>query len=115
MRRPVPTPRQLEFLDWEFGVFFHFGIRSFFMGHRDWDNRPMPASAFNPDRLDCDQWIAAAKTAGARYAVLVCKHHDGFANWPSRFSDYSVAQSPWKDGKGDVVREFTDTCRRRGL
>ena len=115
MRRPVPTPRQLEFLDWEFGVFFHFGIRSFFMGHRDWDNRPMPASAFNPDRLDCDQWISTAKAAGARYAVLVCKHHDGFANWPSKFSDYSVAQSPWKDGKGDVVREFTDACRRHGL
>ena len=99
MRRPVPTPRQLEFLDWEFGVFFHFGIRSFFMGHRDWDNRPMPASAFNPDRLDCDQWIAAAKTAGARYAVLVCKHHDGFANWPA-----GSPTTAWRSRPGKTAR-----------
>ena len=111
----LPSKGQLEFLDWEFGVFFHFGIRSFFLGHRDWDNRPMPASAFNPDHLDCGQWIRTARDAGATYAILVCKHHDGFANWPTRYSDYSVAQTPWKDGKGDVVREFVDACREYGL
>jgi len=110
-----PTRGQLAFMDWEFGVFFHFGIRSFFPGHRDWDNRPMPAGAFNPDRLDCGQWIRTAKEAGAAYAILVCKHHDGFANWPSKYTDYSVANTPWKDGKGDVVREYVDACRRYGL
>ncbi len=108
----TPTKRQLEFLDWEFGVFFHFGIRSFYPGHRDWDNKPMDVSAFNPDSLDCDAWIRAVRDAGAKYAILVCKHHDGFANWPTKYSDYSVAQTPWKDGKGDVVREFVDACRR---
>ena len=115
MSKLVPSAKQLAFLDWEFGAFFHFGIRSFFLGHRDWDNRPMPASAFNPDQLDCEQWISTVKAAGAKYAILVCKHHDGFANWPSKYSDYSVAQSPWKDGKGDVVREFVDACRKHDL
>lgn len=107
-----PSKGQLEFLNWEFGVFFHFGIRSFFLGHKDWDNRPMPASAFQPDQLDCEQWIRLSKEAGAKYAILVCKHHDGFANWPSQYSDYSVAQTPWKNGQGDVVREFVDACRK---
>ena len=110
--RAIPSPRQIEFLNWEFGVFFHFGIRSFYPGHKDWDNLPMDAAAFNPDRLDCEQWIRASREAGARYAILVCKHHDGFANWPTKYSDYSVAATPWKDGKGDVVREFVDACRK---
>lgn len=108
----LPTARQLEFLNWEFGMFFHFGIRSFYPGHKDWDNRPMELSAFNPDGLDCDEWIRVSREAGAKYAILVCKHHDGFANWPTKYSDYSVANTPWKDGKGDVVREFVDACRK---
>ncbi len=107
-----PTQKQLEFLDWEFGVFFHFGIRSFYPGHKDWDDKPMDVSAFNPDHLDCDDWIRTVRDAGAKYAILVCKHHDGFANWPTKYSDYSVANAPWKDGKGDVVREFVDACRK---
>lgn len=110
-----PTPGQLEFLNWEFGVFFHFGIRSFFPGHKDWDQRPMPASAFQPDALDCGQWIRLARDAGARYAILVCKHHDGFANWPSQYTDYSVANTPWKNGRGDVVGEYVAACREYGL
>lgn len=110
-----PSAGQLAFMDWEYGVFFHFGIRSFFLGHKDWDNRPMPAEAFNPEQLDCEQWIRTIKDAGATYAILVCKHHDGFANWPSRYTDYSVAATPWKGGKGDVVREYVNACRKYGL
>ena len=110
-----PSAGQLAFMDWEYGVFFHFGIRSFFLGHKDWDNRPMPAEAFNPEQLDCEQWIRTVKDAGATYAILVCKHHDGFANWPSKYTDYSVASTPWKDGKGDVVREYVNACRKYGL
>ncbi|HEY3377454.1 MAG TPA: alpha-L-fucosidase [Armatimonadota bacterium] len=111
----IPTAKQLAFQDWEFGIFLHYGIRTFYEGHRDWDGKPMPAAGFNPEHLDCDQWAHTAKEAGARYMVLTAKHHDGFANWPSRYTDYSVASSPWKDGHGDVVREFTDACRRHGL
>ena len=115
MTKPVPSKKQLEFMDWEFGVFFHFGIRSFYKHHRDWDGLPMPREIFNPEELHCEKWLLPAKQAGARYAILVCKHHDGFANWPTRCSDYSVAHTPWRGGKGDVVREFTDCCRRLGL
>ena len=103
---------QLEFLKWEMGVFFHFGIRTFFEGHQDWDMREMPLDRFNPVNLDCEQWIKTVKEGGARYAILVCKHHDGFANWPSAYTEYSVKNTPWKDGKGDVVRDFTNACRK---
>lgn len=110
----IPKSR-IDFLDWEMGVFFHFGIRTFYEGHEDWDMKPMPAEAFNPKELDCEQWIKTVKEGGATYAVFVCKHHDGFANWPSKYTDYSVAATPWKDGHGDVVQEFTDACRKYGL
>ncbi len=103
---------QLDFLDWEFGVFFHFGIRTFNEGHKDWDMKDMPLETFNPTELDCDQWIKAVHDAGAKYAVLVCKHHDGFANWPSAYTEYSVKNTPWKDGKGDVVQDFVNACRK---
>lgn len=104
-----PTPRLLDFLEWEIGAFYHFGIRSFFPGHEDWDGKPMPAEAFNPTKLDCDQWLSAAKAMGATYAIMTCKHHDGFALWPSKYTAYSVAASPFG---GDVVRSFVDACRR---
>ncbi len=106
------TDAQLKFLGWEYGMFFHFGIRSFYPGHVDWDGREMPLEGFNPDALDCEDWIRTAKAAGATYAILTAKHHDGFALWPSKYSNYSVAQTPWKDGKGDVVAEFVAACRK---
>lgn len=106
---------QLEFMDWEFGFFFHFGIRTYYEGHKDWDMQEMAADAFNPEQLDCEQWMRTAKSAGAKYAILVCKHHDGFALWPSEYTDYSVANTPWKNGKGDVVREYVDACRKYGI
>lgn len=106
---------QLDFLSWEMGAFFHFGIRTFYEGHKDWDLQDMPAEAFNPTSLDCTQWISTIKQAGMKYAVLVCKHHDGFANWPSAYTEYSVKNTPWKDGKGDVVQEFVDACRKYGI
>lgn len=113
----LPAKKQLDFLDWEFGVFFHFGIRTYYEGHMDWDGQDMPAEAFMPDELDCEQWISAVKACGAKYAILTTKHHDGFANWPSDYTEYSVKNTPWKAGKGDVVREFTDALpemRRKG-
>ena len=103
---------QLDFLNWEFGVFLHFGIRTFYEGHRDWDMKPMDLSSFNPKDLDCDEWLRSIHEAGAKYAILVCKHHDGFANWPSAYTEYSVKNTPWKGGEGDVVREFVDACRK---
>ena len=110
-----PTKQQLDFLDWEFGIFFHFGIRSFYPGHKDWDGLSMPAEGFLPTALDCEEWILVAKNAGATYAILTTKHHDGFALWPSKYTEYSVANTPWKDGRGDVVAEFVTACRKHGL
>ncbi len=110
-----PTAGQLAYLDWEYGMFFHFGIRTFYAGHRDWDGVEMAADAFNPTELDCDEWIATAKAAGATYAILTTKHHDGFALWPSKYTEYSVKNTPWKGGKGDVVAEFVAACRKHGL
>ncbi|MDR1892326.1 MAG: alpha-L-fucosidase [Oscillospiraceae bacterium] len=107
--------KQLEFLEWELGVFFHFGIRTFYEGHKDWDMQVMLPEKFNPEQLDCEQWIRGIQEAGANYAVFVTKHHDGFANWPSAYTEYSVANTPWKQGKGDVVKEYTDACRKYGL
>lgn len=106
---------QIDFLNWEFGVFFHFGIRTFFEGTKDWMGKEMALDAFNPSGLDCGEWVKTAADAGASYAVFVCKHHDGFANWPSEYTDYSVVNTPWKGGKGDVVKEFTDACKKYGL
>ena len=113
--RMLPKKGQLAFLDWEFGVFFHFGIRSFYPGHVDWDGREMPPSGFCPENLDCEDWILAAKEAGATYSVLTAKHHDGFSLWPSAYSSYSIADTPWKDGRGDVIRDYVDACRKHGI
>jgi len=84
-------------------MFFHFGIRTFYEGHKDWDGKTMPLSGFNPTSLDCGNWINIAKCAGAKYAILVCKHHDGFANLPSAYTDYTIRNTPWKDGNGDLM------------
>jgi alpha-L-fucosidase len=108
----LPTPRQIEYQDWEFGVFLHFGIRTFYEGHRDFDGQPMEPSAFYPANMNCNRWVETAKRAGARYMVLTAKHHDGFTLWPSRVSDFSVAAASWKGGKGDVIKEYVEACRR---
>ena len=106
--------KQLEFLDWELGVFFHFGMRTFYdRGYdEDFNREHMPIEGFLPTELDCEQWVRTAKEGGAKYAIFVCNHPDGFATWPSAYTDYSVANAPWKDGNGDVVKEFTDACRK---
>ncbi len=112
-----PTQKQLEFMEWEFGLFFHFGIRTFYPGHQDWDGNEaeMTPEGFNPPNLDCRQWIRTAKEAGAAYAVMTCKHHDGFANWPSAHTSYNISKTPWKDGRGDVVADYVAACREYGL
>ncbi len=110
-----PTKGQLAFLDWEFGLFFHFGIRTFHAGHSDWDGVYMDPAAFASQSLDCRQWAETAKRAGARYAIMTAKHHDGFALWNTSTTDYGVRNTPWRGGRGDAVRDFTDACREQGL
>ena len=107
-----PSKKLLDFLDWEIGAFYHFGIRSFYPGHEDWDGKPMDRTRFDPKELDCKQWLSAARAMGATYAIMTCKHHDGFALWPSKYTEYSVKNTPF--GK-DVVRLFVDACRNMGI
>ncbi|HEV8599427.1 MAG TPA: alpha-L-fucosidase [Gemmatimonadales bacterium] len=111
--RPAPSRPQLEWQQDELAIFLHFGVNTF--TDREWgDGREDPAS-FAPTKLDARQWARAAKTGGFRAMILTAKHHDGFCLWPSRTTRHSVASSPWREGKGDLVREFTAACRAEGL
>ncbi len=112
---PRPTAKMLRFLEWERGVFLHFGIRTFNPERKDWDYVDMPIDSFNPTELDCRQWARTIKEAGFSYAVMTSKHHDGFCLWQTEHSDYSVGRCPWRDGKGDVVREYLEAMREFGI
>ncbi len=108
-----PSPRQLAWQRLEFNGFLHFGMNTF--TGREWGDGSESPSIFQPAALDADQWASVAREGGMRGLVLTCKHHDGFCLWPSRHTAHSVASSPWRDGKGDLVRELAGACRREGL
>lgn len=108
-----PTPQQTEWQDLEFGVILHFGTNTFL--NREWGDGTADPKVFNPTDFNPDQWMKAIKASGAKYVVMVAKHHDGFCLWPTAQTDYSIKQSPWKDGKGDMVREVAEAARANGL
>jgi alpha-L-fucosidase len=109
----LPRPNQSEWMRLERTIFIHFGPNTF-RGVEWGDGREDP-SIFNPTELDADQWVRAAKDAGAKMVILVCKHHDGFNLWPTRYSDHSVAASPWRGGKGNLVGEVAVAAHKYGL
>jgi alpha-L-fucosidase len=108
-----PSPQQVQWQDLEFGVIIHFGTNTFL--DREWGDGTADPSVFNPTKLDAEQWMKAIKAAGAKYVVLVAKHHDGFCLWPTEQTKFSVKSSPWKNGEGDLVRLVSDAARKYGL
>ncbi|MDX1984868.1 MAG: alpha-L-fucosidase, partial [Bryobacteraceae bacterium] len=108
-----PSPQQVAWQDLEIGVLIHFGPNTFM--DREWGDGSADPKIFSPSALDTTQWVLAAKAAGAKYLIMVAKHHDGFCLWPSRHTQYSVKSSPWKNGRGDVVREVETAARKHGL
>jgi alpha-L-fucosidase len=111
--RPRPTAAQLAWQRDEFALFLHFGVNTF--TDREWGDGTEDPRIFAPRALDARQWARTAREAGARSVILTAKHHDGFCLWPTKTTTHSVASSPWRDGRGDLVREFVDAARAEKL
>ena len=112
-QRPVPSAAQLAWQRDELALFLHFGVNTF--TDREWGDGKESPAIFAPTALDARQWARAAKAGGFRMMILTAKHHDGFCLWPTATTTHSVASSPFRGGKGDVVRELVDACRAENL
>lgn len=110
---PLPTPDQLALQDMEMYAFLHYSLNTY--TDQEWGFGNEDPAIFNPSSLDTRQWVRTCKAAGMKGIIFTAKHHCGFCMWPSEYTDFSVKSSPWKDGKGDVVRELAEACREEGM
>ena len=110
---PVPTKQQLQWQDMEMYAFIHYSLNTYTDAEWGFGNEDL--NLFNPSDLDCKQWARVCKQSGMKGIIFTAKHHCGFCMWPSAYTEYSVKNTPWKEGKGDVVRELADACREEGL
>src|SRR4051812_32513214 len=109
----TPSARQLRWQQLEVVGFLHFTVNTF--TDREWGLGNESEQVFNPTELDAKQWIRTCRAAGIKQVILTTKHHDGFCLWPSKYTEHSVKNSPWKGGKGDVVKEVADACKEYGM
>lgn len=109
----VPNTRQLRIQEMKYYAFVHYTVNTF--TNKEWGNGKESETVFNPKKQNTDQWCEAIKAAGMKGVILTCKHHDGFCLWPTKTTAHSVKNSPYKNGKGDVVREVADSCKKYGL
>lgn len=109
----VPSERQLKHQEMEFYSFVHFTVNTF--TDKEWGDGTENPNIFHPKKLSARQWVDTIKAAGMKGLILTCKHHDGFCLWPSKYTDHTVAASPYKDGKGDIVKEVAEECKKAGI
>ena len=110
---PVPTANQMRWQQMEYYAFVHFSLNTY--TDQSWGYGNEDIKLFNPEKLDCRQWARICKQAGMKGIIITAKHHSGFCLWPSKYTEYSVKNAPWKNGKGDIVREMADACKEYGL
>jgi len=110
---PLPSERQLAWHEMEYYMFVHFTVNTF--TDKEWGYGDEKESVFNPTDLDCRQWAKVARDAGMKGIIITAKHHDGFCLWPSAFTDHSVKNSPWRGGKGDILKDLRSACDEYGL
>lgn len=112
---PVPNPAQLRWHKAEYEMFIHFGMKTFYPSDNHMGNGGEDPKRFNPVLFNADQWVKAAKAGGFSGIVITAKHHDGFCNWQTQTTTHSVGSSGWRNGKGDVMKDLSEACRRSGM